>query len=247
MGLDQKSIWKACMYFNFKNALTKIPSPREAALAVLDAAGFGERLYGRRIGGYTSFSQAFQDVFVLEMLNKKQKGYYVEIGSNDPVGNSNTYCLEKYYGWTGVSVEMDVMLAKKFNSKRKSVCLNTDATKFNYAEYFKEKSLPTQIDYLQLDIEPANNTYAALNMLPLDEYRFSVITYEHDNYSYGAEYMHKSRALLSARGYKLIVPNVKFNGMDFEDWWVDPAVIPEESYGKYLTNISLECREIFKF
>lgn len=235
------------MFVNFKNALTKISSPREMAVAVLEAAGFSERLYGRRIGGYTSFSQAFQDVFVLEMLNKKQKGCYVEIGSNDPIGNSNTYCLEKYYGWTGVSVEMDGMLANKFNSKRNNICINTDATKFDYARYFKEKSFPSQIDYLQLDIEPADNTYAALNMLPLDEYRFSVITYEHDNYSYGPEYMNKSRDFLSARGYKLIIPNVKFNAMDFEDWWVDPAVIPEEIYGRYLTSVSQECREIFNF
>ena len=39
-----------------------------------------------------------QDIFVAEILNRKENGYYVEIGSNEPNIGSNTYLLEKNYG-----------------------------------------------------------------------------------------------------------------------------------------------------
>ena len=54
-----------------------------------------------RFSGYTkvfqNYSQAYQDLFVLSMLNGKKNGKYVEIGSNDPqwldlaVCNVSTY------------------------------------------------------------------------------------------------------------------------------------------------------------
>ena len=44
-----------------------------------------------RFSGYTkvfqNYSQAYQDLFVLSMLNGKRNGKYVEIGSNDPQKN----------------------------------------------------------------------------------------------------------------------------------------------------------------
>ena len=47
---------------------------------------------------------------------------------------------------------------------------------------FLRKNYPKQIDYLSLDIDPSEATLAALKKLPLDEYRFSVITYETEVY-----------------------------------------------------------------
>jgi hypothetical protein len=39
-----------------------------------------------------TFSQAYQDLFVINTLNNKQNGYFLEIGSNDPVnGNIHIY------------------------------------------------------------------------------------------------------------------------------------------------------------
>lgn len=40
----------------------------------------------------------------------------------------------------------------------------------------------SQLDYLQMDIHPAEATLEALKALPMDKYRFSVITYEHNGY-----------------------------------------------------------------
>lgn len=235
------------MATNFKSFLKRIPVPRQFAVGAIEWLKLDEFFYRKNIGKYRSFSQAYQDVFIFEMLEGKRGGVYVEIGANSPIGNSNTFCLEKYYDWTGVSFEIDMPMVERFNSMRRNKCIGTDATTFDYSGYLERNFFPRQIDYLQLDIEPANNTYAALTKLPLDDFRFSVITYEHDNYAYGDEYMHKSRELLRSHGYKLIVPNVSFGGMDFEDWWIDPSVVPERCYAKYVTKDPVNCEDVFRF
>jgi len=56
-------------------------------------------------GGENSRSQFKQDVFAL-MVNKfKEDGYFVEFGATNGFDISNTYILEKQFGWRGVLVE----------------------------------------------------------------------------------------------------------------------------------------------
>ena len=61
----------------------------------------------RKLYSYLKFSesQIFQDLFVLNELNFKKKGYVVEIGAADGKYLSNTYLLEKYFYWDGLVVE----------------------------------------------------------------------------------------------------------------------------------------------
>lgn len=173
--------------------------------------------------------QAHQDSFVLNALNEKKNGWYVEIGSGDPLTFNNTYLLETEYDWNGVGFEWDAKTVEAYNSIRKNKCIEADATMFNYFQYFKDNDFPKQIDYLQLDIEPAYQTLAALKKLPLEEYRFSVITYEHDLYADPENQMIKeeSKRILSSLGYEIVKENVDDGSPDriFEDWWVDPQVI----------------------
>ena len=49
----------------------------------------------------TSYSQSAQDLFVLTVLDRKEKGKYWEIGSSVPTDNNNTYLLESKFGWKG--------------------------------------------------------------------------------------------------------------------------------------------------
>jgi hypothetical protein len=173
--------------------------------------------------------QAHQDSFVLNALNEKRNGCYVEIGSNDPVLHNNTYLLETEYNWTGVGFEWDQNLANNYNNVRKNKCIVVDATQFDYLKYFQDNNFPKQIDYLQLDIEPAHQTLAALKKIPLTEYRFSVITYEHDLYSDPANEIIKeeSKSILFSLGYILVSENVNDGSPEriFEDWWIDPIVV----------------------
>ena len=51
-----------------------------------------------------SYSLEGQDRIILSILRKVKKGFYIDIGSNDPVVNNDTYLLYKK-GWSGVLVE----------------------------------------------------------------------------------------------------------------------------------------------
>jgi FkbM family methyltransferase len=52
-----------------------------------------------------SKSQLRQDLFVLSVLGHKRNGFFVEFGATNGVSLSNTYILEKDYGWTGILAE----------------------------------------------------------------------------------------------------------------------------------------------
>jgi len=52
-----------------------------------------------------SKSQLRQDLFVLSQLKGKQNGFFVEFGSTNGVDVSNTFLLEKEFGWRGILAE----------------------------------------------------------------------------------------------------------------------------------------------
>lgn len=54
---------------------------------------------------HTSRSQILQDLWVCYELNEKRDGFFVEFGATNGLTNSNSWLLEKRYGWTGVLAE----------------------------------------------------------------------------------------------------------------------------------------------
>ncbi|MGO1159059.1 FkbM family methyltransferase [Acinetobacter lwoffii] len=50
-------------------------------------------------------SQFGQDLFILYKTKFKRNGFFVEFGATDGKSISNTYILEKDYGWTGILAE----------------------------------------------------------------------------------------------------------------------------------------------
>ena len=184
-----------------------------------------------------SRSQAHQESFVLNVLKEKHNGYYVELGSAWPFKNSNTYILETKYNWSGLSLENDPERVKLFNnSSRNNKCIQADAITFNYLQHFKDNNFPRQIDYLQMDLHPAETTLKALKILPLIDYRFSTITYEHNGYRDAAHRKIKkdSQNILLSLGYVLVVDDLtlKYYGQDlaYEDWYIDPLAVATEQY-----------------
>jgi len=181
-----------------------------------------------------SFSQAKQDLFVLQMLNKKTNGFYLEIGGAWPFDLSNTALLEQNYGWVGLSYEIMQQRVDDYNKLRTNKCYCKNATLVDYASEFQKYDFPKQIDYLSLDIEPHFQTLKCLKKLPLNDYRFSVITYEHDSYAGGDVSKMESREILQSYGYQLIVSDLTHVQNSFEDWYVDPNVIDEEIYSPFI-------------
>jgi len=180
-------------------------------------------------------SQSGQDIFTLMMLDGKRNGTYLEIGAHDPINISNTYLLEKSFDWRGLSI--DIQKNPNFEFVRKNDYLIADALNTDYNEILERFSLPSNIDYLSIDIEPSINTFTALKKIPHDKYKFNVITFEHDFYS-GDPYNVRieSREFLQSLGYKLVARNLSGLGTNypFEDWYVNPNVIDPEIIDKVI-------------
>lgn len=52
-----------------------------------------------------STAQIFQDLFVLFQTKEKRSGFFVEFGAGNGRNWSNTYLLEKKFGWSGIVAE----------------------------------------------------------------------------------------------------------------------------------------------
>jgi FkbM family methyltransferase len=52
-----------------------------------------------------SKSQLSQDLFVLSELDFKRDGFFVEFGATNGIDLSNTYLMEKRFGWSGILAE----------------------------------------------------------------------------------------------------------------------------------------------
>jgi hypothetical protein len=174
-----------------------------------------------------NYSQIYQDMFILSMLNGKKNGTFLEIGGADPFKGNNTALLEKTFGWTGVSIEYDEKFIQNYRSCRSAKLLHDNALTVDYDEILSTNFSSNVIDYLQLDIEPARNTYECMLKIPFDKYKFAVITYEHDYYvDVTRSFRQKSRGFLEGKGYVLVANDLSPDGKsNFEDWWVHPDLI----------------------
>jgi hypothetical protein len=182
-----------------------------------------------------SEGQGLQDMFVLSILDGLENGTYLEVGAQQPQYQSNTYILEKYFNWKGVSIEILPDLCKMFEEQRHNKIVCEDATKTDFNKLLKENYSTNVIDYLQLDCEPSKTTFEILLSIPFDEYEFKVITYEHDDYADMTKtYKNKSRRYLQSLGYYLIVSNVSLSDVNsFEDWWIKPEHFSESVIEKF--------------
>ena len=182
-----------------------------------------------------NFSQVYQDLFVLYMNKGKRDGTYLEVGCGPAFQGSNTALLEEF-GWKGISIDKDPQYAMEHNKFRSNTTIFDDALTIDYSSLLK-KHFPDkkEIDYLQLDLEPARNTFECLLSIPFDEYKFGVVTYEHDYYIDPTKsYRKKSRRYLEMMGYKLVVADVSPDGFgSFEDWWVHPDMVSESQISMF--------------
>jgi tetratricopeptide (TPR) repeat protein len=215
IGLTKES---RMLYKHLLNEVSIIPEFVNACRANLMNL-WGEQF---RLEGY---SQCMQDKWVMAMVPTPST--YLEIGSNDPKYNSNTYLLEQN-GWKGISVEIDKEQVDKFKSERSNLCIRHDATTLDYAELLKD--MPADIGYLQVDCDPPKVSLKALEQVLKSGHRFAVITFEHDAFSSGTSVRDASRELLIEHGYVMIADNISVDlNTPYEDWWAHPALVPAKT------------------
>lgn len=174
-----------------------------------------------------NYSEAYQDMFVLTLLDGKKNGSYVEIGSGHPTYGNNTYLLEKDFGWKGVSLDISEEFVKAHNEQRSHACILKDATTVNYDKFLTGLGFDKDIDYLQIDCDPPAISFQVLLSIPFDSRRFGVITFEHDHYADPTGgYREKARKYLESYGYKLFASNISPDkNRPYEDWFVHPELI----------------------
>tara|TARA_Y100000389_G_C17408696_1_gene489592 strand:+ start:59 stop:1288 length:1230 start_codon:yes stop_codon:yes gene_type:complete len=181
-----------------------------------------------------NYSKHMQDLFVLALLNGKEEGSYLEIGSGDPFVHNNTALLETEFGWKGISIDNSEALCYNFKENRNNTIICTDATQMDYTNLFNLHCVEPVIDYLQIDCDEAS--MEILEKIPFETHKFGVITFEHDTYRLGTDIRDKARTLLKKHGYQLVVNDVAFSPQhSYEDWYVHPDVIDVPK--KFTTNL----------
>jgi len=178
----------------------------------------------------TTFSQIGQDLWVEKTLKEKIDGLFLDIGCGFPKKINNTYLLEKKHNWKGISIDIDPSYTEMWakSNRKNSIFLLQDALTIDYTkliEGFLKENGKDRIDYLSMDLEPPSLTLEALHKLPLNKYRFSVITFEHDLYRGNLHLLQESRKIFNSHNYKLVVDNIN----NQEDWWIDKT-LPELTY-----------------
>jgi FkbM family methyltransferase len=185
-----------------------------------------------------TYSQASQDIFVTNVLKHKKNGYFVEIGTNDPIEGNNTYILENNYEFKGLLVEYESFYENSYKQHRpNSIYIIDDARNINYKKVLDDNKFPKNIDYLQIDLDVDNkstlDTLILLDNTVFDTYKFATITFEHDIYR--GNYFNTreiSREIFKKRGYLLVFPDICTDQgcigtgwQPFEDWYVHPDLV----------------------
>lgn len=174
-----------------------------------------------------NYSKHMQDMFVLAVHKGKTNGKYLEIGSGNPKIHNNTFLLEDQFGWRGVSIDNDRYEAFSFSETRKNPILCLDATNVDYKQLLETHCFTQKIDYLQIDCD--ESSYDVLCRIPFDDYKFGVITIEHDAYRLGVEHRDKIRNHVLSKGYVLVSNDIAIGKTSsHEDWFVYPALVDEK-------------------
>ncbi|NBP58189.1 hypothetical protein EBU71_16970 [bacterium] len=116
---------------------------------------------------------------------------------------------------------------RQVSNERKTPFLIKNALEIDYGKIIRELNLGPAVDYLQLDCDPPEVTFEILKKIPFDDFKFKVITYEHDFYNTDRKELREdSRKYLESKGYLLVVNDIAPDEWrNYEDWYVHPDYI----------------------
>ena len=191
------------------------------------------------------YSQAGQDEWEDTFFKSKKNGYFLDIGAYDGVHLSNTYYLENELGWEGLCIDADTDvykdLDKNRNCKKINIAISNKSGISNFSQagvsgriseegnmevnttsidkILIEFNCPKIIDYISLDVE--GHEYNVLEMFPFSEYKFILMTVEHNLYLGSDVNKKKINEILTKNGYSIYRENVEHMGYQFEDWYIN--------------------------
>lgn len=193
-----------------------------------------------------TYSQAGQDIWVLETLQNKKNGFFLDVGAYDGVKYSNSYILEKDYSWNGLMIEAhpcnfenikkirtSILAPYAISDENGTVIFEDDCgtgskvskgkgfevPTITFEKLFELYDVPEIIDYISLDIE--GYEYKSLTKFPFNKYKCRLLTVEHNLYVDGPTNKNNIRNILEQNGYTLEIENVSHQGLPFEDWYVN--------------------------
>lgn len=145
-----------------------------------------------------------QDRLVLNLLDHKRNGFFVDLAARYWQRGSNSFTLETYYDWQGICIEPDNLFSRGLVLNRTClVVCNNPVTYKNYQTVFfnykinghnkrgnengekttvtlntilDASNAPSKMDYLSLDVE--DHELAVLSKFNFKKYQFQVMTVE---------------------------------------------------------------------
>ena len=186
-----------------------------------------------------SKAQFRQDLFALKELKLKKNGFFVEFGATDGVSGSNTFLLEKEFGYKGILAEPNPRQRKNIEKKRNAIIVEecvwaksdeiiklTDEGDLSTVDLYKNNKSSFTVNTISLtDMLKKYNAPSLIDYLSIDtegsefdilsshdfsKYNFSVITVEHNH----TKQREKIYELLSKNGYIR-----KYEELSMQDDW----------------------------
>jgi FkbM family methyltransferase len=179
---------------------------------------------------HESKSQILQDLWVSYELGEKRGGFFVEFGATNGLVNSNTWLLEKKYGWKGILAEPNPVWHAMLKANRDAAIDASDPELSSIAEFASgdhfaevrargteikvetasltelllEHKAPIEIDYLSVDTE--GSEYDILSHFDFSRHVVGVISVEQNRHTEA-----KIETLLTGHGYHRVFK-------DFSQW-----------------------------
>ena len=152
---------------------------------------------------YYSFSGV--DVIIKDIFRNKKKGFYVDVGCQNPIKNNNTYLLHKK-GWFGLNIDLDkdnidIFNVSRPNDENINTAISNKVGQTNLYFYHKKSPINT--------IDKNTSNFQKTNVSKIKKIQTNTL----NNILYNSKYKNNKINLLSVdvEGHELQV----FEGLDF--------------------------------
>lgn len=160
-----------------------------------------------------------------EIFKGKRDGTFLDLGAHQAQHVSNTWALEKQFGWRGIAVDNDPQWIRQWAEQRPgSVFVLGDACTLDYPALLAAQHIPQPVDYLSLDLEPPELTWQCLQHILGQKIWAYTVTFETDYYRYQKS-REPSRALMASLGYVLHRPGVVGTYGEQDDFYVHQMIL----------------------